>query len=128
MRERQVVMGNHFCHMELTSYNVDGAKEFYAKVFDWKLNEFPNASMPYTMIDTGKEVGGGITGLPMPGVPTAWTVYIETDDVDAACAKVTEAGGKVWHGPDDVPGVGRYAVACDPQGAYFGLWKSFEQK
>ena len=121
-------MGNPFCHLELTTHNVEGAKEFYAKVFDWKQTEFGSASMPYTLIDTGSEVGGGIMGLPEPGIPTAWTVYIATDDVDAACEKVTQAGGKVWKGPDDVPGVGRYAVVCDPQGAYFGLWKSFEQK
>ena len=121
-------MGNPFCHLELTTYNVEGAKEFYGKVFDWKLNEFPGASMPYTMIGTGSEPGGGITGLPMPGVPTAWTAYIETEDVDATCEKVTAAGGRVWYGPDDVPNVGRFAVVCDPQGAYFGLWKSFEQK
>jgi hypothetical protein len=34
---------------------------------------------------------------------------------------VAELGGKVVHGPQDIPGVGRMAMIVDPQGAMLSL-------
>jgi len=34
-------------------------------------------------------------------------------DVDATSRRATELGGKVVHGPQDIPGVGRMAVIVD---------------
>ena len=65
--------------------------------------------------------------IPEPGIPTSWMVYIEVDDVDAMCAKITGTGGKVWKETQEVPGMGRFAVVCDPQGAFFGLWQPMQQ-
>jgi predicted enzyme related to lactoylglutathione lyase len=41
------------------------------------------------------------------------------DSVDRAAAKATELGGAVHMPPTDIPGVGRFAVVGDPQGAVF---------
>ena len=50
-----------------------------------------------------------------------WLYYINVDAVDAAIARVSEAGGKVINGPMEVPG-GSWIVQClDPQGAMFAL-------
>jgi predicted enzyme related to lactoylglutathione lyase len=119
-------MGNRFCHLELTTDNVAGAKEFYTKLFDWKLSEYPSPDMPYTMIDTGQEPGGGMMSLPDPQVPVCWTMYVEVADVAATCAKVRELGGQVEKGPEDIPGVGTFAIVGDPQGAVFGIWASVQ--
>lgn len=119
-------MGNRFCHLELTTSNLGAAKDFYSKVFDWKLNELPNPDMPYTMIDTGQEPGGGMMDLPAPQVPTCWTMYVEVESVADTCAKIKELGGQIFKGPEDIPGEGTYATVSDPQGAVFGLWTSAE--
>ncbi|MEO6928643.1 MAG: VOC family protein, partial [Casimicrobiaceae bacterium] len=37
--------------------------------------------------------------------------------------RVKQAGGTIHHPPDDIPGVGRFAVVADPQGAAFILFK-----
>jgi predicted enzyme related to lactoylglutathione lyase len=58
-----------------------------------------------------------------PEVPSHWMAYITVDDVDAASAKVTELGGKLLHGPQDIPTVGRFSVIQDPTGAVVGLIK-----
>ena len=116
-------MGNPFCWVELTTHNVDGAREFYSKLFDWQVNPFDMPGGTYQVIDTGSEPGGGIVGLPEPGIQTGWTQYIQVDDIQDSCAKVSELGGKVWKGPFEVPEVGRLAIVCDPQGAFFGLWQ-----
>ena len=41
----------------------------------------------------------------------------------AATARVQAAGGTVCHVPEDIPGVGRFSVLTDPQGAAFILFK-----
>jgi len=42
---------------------------------------------------------------------------VTVTDVDATARRAVELGGKVVHGPQDIPGVGRMAVIIDPQGA-----------
>lgn len=116
-------MGNTFCYMELTTHNLDGAKEFYGQMFDWQLQEYPGAGQPYFMINTGAEPMGGMMGLPMPQVPTTWCIYIKVDDLDAACAKLEKLGGKIFKERTEVPEHGWFAIASDPQGAFFGLWQ-----
>ena len=48
--------------------------------------------------------------------PAFWNVYLAADDVDAAAAKVAEAGGKVEAGPFDVMEHGRMVAIQDPTG------------
>jgi predicted enzyme related to lactoylglutathione lyase len=45
------------------------------------------------------------------------------EDPDRAVNRVVELGGKVLVPPTDVPGMVRFAVAMDPQGAAFGILK-----
>ena len=56
-----------------------------------------------------------------PGTPPYWLVYFGSDDVDADLAKISELGGKALVGPMDI-GMGKIAVAQDPQGAVFALF------
>ena len=44
-------------------------------------------------------------------------------DVDADAARVVAAGGAIMRLPEDIPNVGRFAVAADPGGAVFLLFK-----
>jgi predicted enzyme related to lactoylglutathione lyase len=39
-------------------------------------------------------------------------------------AKTTDAGGMVCMEPEDIPGVGRFAMIADPQGAFVALYKT----
>ena len=49
-----------------------------------------------------------------PDAPTAWTLYIGTDDLDALAQRVTANGGTVAMPPFDVGDQGRMAVFQDP--------------
>src|SRR5215472_8037318 len=57
------------------------------------------------------------------GAKPCWSGYIATDDVDADVARVAAAGGAIKRVPEDIPSVGRFAVAADPGGAVFLLFK-----
>jgi predicted enzyme related to lactoylglutathione lyase len=61
------------------------------------------------------------------GIPPNWMPYIEADNVDDTARRATSIGGTVMHGPQDIPGTGRFAVIKDPQGAVFGIYKSVRQ-
>jgi len=56
-------------------------------------------------------------------VPSHWMAYINVDDVDALVSKVTELGGQILHGPQDIPTVGRFVIIQDPTGAAVSLFK-----
>lgn len=61
-------MANPFVHVELMSTDVNRSKEFYGKLFDWKMQDMPNpATGTYTLINVGEGTGGGMVKNPMPG-------------------------------------------------------------
>ena len=70
---------------------------------------------------------GGLMPIPEDaramGVQPAWMGYIAVDDVDDYAKRVKAAGGAIYREPADIPGVGRFAVAADPHGAMFILFK-----
>jgi len=50
-------------------------------------------------------------------------VYFAVDDCDAAAETIKKLGGTVIEAPRDIPEVGRFCVAVDPQGAVFSVIK-----
>jgi uncharacterized protein len=108
---------------ELTTTDTKAAGAFYASVIGWTVEEFGDGS--YWTFNTAK---GGVAGLmktppEMGDMPPAWTGYVAVDDVDDFAGRYTAAGGKVLRGPAEIPGIGRFCVAADPQGAVLILFK-----
>jgi len=69
---------------------------------------------------------GGLMATPQElldlGIPPCWTGYVGVDDVDASAEKAKSLGGEVRRPPDDIPGVGRFAIVADPLGAVIALF------
>ena len=65
-------MGNPFCHVELNTTDVNKAKAFYTKLFDWELEDIPMPDGAYSMIKVGEGTGGGLMKNPIPGAPSFW--------------------------------------------------------
>ena len=59
-----------------------------------------------------------------PDQPSAWSIYIGSDDVDALGQQITAAGGKVIAPAFDVGDQGRMAVFQDPSGAFISAWQA----
>ena len=109
---------------ELLTADPDAAKTFYDDVIGWTIEaESAMPGMDYRAIHVGDEMVGGVMRLDdamkAGGARAGWLFYVGVDDVDAAVAKIGEAGGTVLRGPWDIPGVGRMAVVTDPQGIPF---------
>jgi predicted enzyme related to lactoylglutathione lyase len=116
-------MPNAFVHVELNTTDVDKAKAFYGKLFEWKLEDVSMGDMTYTMINVGKGTGGGIMKHPMPGAPSAWLAYVQVDDIAAATQKAKSLGANIIRDVIEVPGAGWLSILMDPTGAVLGLWK-----
>jgi predicted enzyme related to lactoylglutathione lyase len=54
-------------------------------------------------------------------VPPMWLPYLAVPNVDEAVTRVRNHGGAVHAEPMAVPGVGRFAITADRQGAVLGL-------
>ncbi len=118
-------MVNTFVWYDVMTTDVKAAEAFYSKVVGWRTQDSGIPGQPYTLLMNGDVSVGGIMAIPdeNKGMPPMWMGYIGVDDVDAYALKVTAAGGRIWKGPQDIPGVGRFAVAADPHGAGFILFK-----
>jgi predicted enzyme related to lactoylglutathione lyase len=113
-----------FCWYEISTDNPAAARAFYSRVMGWQVNDLDMGRIgSYPMLVNGEVPVGGVATAP-PGTPNFWNPYIAVDDVDASAAAVREFGGIIHMGPEDIPGVGRFAVAADPQGAVLTLFKS----
>ncbi|KQN19464.1 glyoxalase [Sphingomonas sp. Leaf33] len=107
---------------ELSTPDAAAAADFYTAVAGWTVAPSPMAEHSGYRIATAAD-GSGIAGVmtPPPGAPAqhGWTIYFAVDDVDAHAARIDELGGAIGFGPMDIPHVGRFAIATDPQGVTF---------
>jgi uncharacterized protein len=116
-------MANAFVHTELDTTDVGKAKDFYGKLFDWKLEDVPMGPGTYTMIKTGDKGIGGMQTSPVPGAPSSWLPYVEVADIKVSTEKAKSLGAKVMLDVTEVMGAGWISVIIDPTGAAMGLWK-----
>ena len=88
-------MGNPFVHVELNTTNVAKAKDFYGRLFDWKLQDEDFGDMTYTMVGVGDGTGGGMMKQMMPNAPSAWMPYVNVDDIHASTKKAKSLGADI---------------------------------
>lgn len=116
-----------FIWYELMAPDPHAAKAFYERVFDWTIEAEPSGAIDYRMITaTLGNVGGVLTLTPemfAGGARAAWVGYVCVDDVDAALTALEAAGGRTLMPAHNMPGIGRFALAADPQGAPFYLMR-----
>ncbi|GAA5053616.1 hypothetical protein HNP84_002821 [Thermocatellispora tengchongensis] len=113
------------CWAELSTDDVAAAVRFYSGLLGWSCEDQGEEFGHYTMCSVGGRPVAAISPQPPeeePG-PATWGLYLSASDVEATVAKVEPNGGKILAPPGDVPGFGRFAIVCDPQGAVFGLWQ-----
>jgi uncharacterized protein len=124
MAEHNMPPNGIFCWNELSTNNLEAAKQFYNELLGWTLHQSEAASMTYIEIEAaGRRIGGMYQRSPETGgpMPPHWMAYVAVDDVDGAAARVESLGGKVCVPPTDIPNVGRFAIINDPAGAVFSI-------
>ncbi|HEX7877600.1 MAG TPA: VOC family protein [Sphingobium sp.] len=118
-----------FFWYELMTSDPEAAIRFYGDVVGWTAQPFGGEPMdePYNVVSGSAGPLGGIMAIPAEakdcGMSPWWGGYIGSADVDADARRLADAGGSVKRAPEDIPGVGRFAVMADPGGAVFMLLK-----
>lgn len=118
---KETAVPNPFCHVELNTTDVKKAKDFYGKLFNWRLEDIPG---DYTMIGVGEGTGGGMMKNPIPGAPSFWLSYVLVDDIESATKKAKSLGAQVMKDVTQVGEFGWLSIIADPTGAHLGLWKA----
>ncbi len=104
----------------------DAAQAFYGSIMGWTFEKMPGApGQDYRTIaaQDGEGIGGVMKKPERADFTPIWAVYIGVSDVDTMAEKVKALGGNIHMGPQDIPGVGRFAYVQDPQGAMFYLMR-----
>jgi predicted enzyme related to lactoylglutathione lyase len=110
------------------SKDPEGVSDFYAKIFDWKIQHHPELN--YRVVETGAKgampgINGGIVKPDREGPwPGNMLFYILVDDLAAYREKIVAAGGKIHVEEQEVPGMGTLSLFTDPEGRMNGLWKA----
>lgn len=119
--------GKPVVHFELMAKDPVKTSAFYEKIFDWKVQLFPE--MSYRIVEAGEGgIGGGIFKPEQQEALGGTTLYIAVDDLAAYRKRVKDAGGTICVEEQEVPGMGSFALFTDPDGRLMGLWKAAPQK
>lgn len=113
------------CWSDLSTPDPARAKKFYEGLLGWKMDPSERDSSGYLHIRNGEEYIGGVLPVAIrdPHTPPHWLAYFLVENVDASVAKARDLGARVYAGPMDIAGVGRYAVLADPQNAVFAIFQ-----
>ena len=115
-------MPGRLVHFEFPADDTGRARRFWSDLFGWSFESW-DGPVEYHMTEAGGEPGGAI--YPSQEGERGPVVYFDTDDIDAAVARVNDLGG--WaDSKSPIPGVGWYARARDPEGNPFSLYQSDE--
>lgn len=121
------ISSGKFAWYELMSTDTAAAAKFYGEVLSWSSADSGMPGANYTIFSAGPAMVAGLMLIPdelkAQGIPPNWTGYIGVDNVDAYTNRAQAAGGQVQRPPEDIPGVGRFSVVADPQGAVFCLFQ-----
>ena len=115
-------MPNPLTHFAINADDVERARAFYERAFGWTFEAW--GPPEFFRINTGAAVGGAlqkrrelVTGRPTFGFECTF----EVDDIAAAEAAVTEAGGKVVMARSVIHGVGELFFFEETEGNVAGV-------
>ncbi len=124
-------MDHTIIHFEIPANDVEKIRKFYAELFGWKINKLPGF-MEYYSIETvpmdekgnlkGPGVNGGLYKKEQPQQQPLNYIYVES--VDEYSKKVAALGGQIIMPKTEIPKMGWFALAKDPEGNVFGIFET----
>ena len=117
MTDTITALTNRPAWIDLATSDAAAARDFYSRLFGWEIE-----------VSDDPQYGGYGTARGIAGIgpkqseqqPSAWSLYIGTDDIDGLASRVERAGGTIMVPPTDVGDQGRFAVFGDPSGGAIG--------
>ena len=114
-----------FVWYELLTTEPFASVEHYQQVLGWTSQRLDGVH-GHVMYSTGEGPLASATILPeqakQMGASPFWTANVQVPSVDETCARTRRLGGRVYHDPIDVTGIGRVAVIADLFGAVLNVF------
>src|SRR5215208_6882855 len=111
---------NHVVHLELHTGDLQGACEFYARLFGWRPERIGAAGGSYLALEMGNGLGGGVveceTRRPL------WLPYVEVPEISRATERARDLGVDVLLAPREGP-AGWRSVVGGPAGGEIAFWQ-----
>ena len=124
-----ILLDHTVIHFEIPATDIQKAVKFYTELFGWKIEKTP--SMEYYLVTTvpmdekgnllRPGVNGGLYKKEQPQQQAVNYIYVES--VEEYSKKVTDLGGQIVVAKTEIPSMGWFAVAKDPDGNVFGLFE-----
>lgn len=111
-----------WCWNELWTADDQRALAFYSQLLGYTHDAMDMGPQgTYYMLKTGDVARGGLMRAVDPTAPSMWLPYVAVADCDATAARAKALGGEVLSPPQDIPNIGRFAIAQDPLGAAIAM-------
>ena len=118
-------------HFEIPADDVEKVSRFYSNLFGWKIERMPGPT-EYFSIETvpvnekGELARPGVNGgiIKRQGPEHKPVNYIAVESVDDYIKKIEELGGRIAVPKMEVPGIGWWVLALDPDGNQFAIMQS----
>ena len=110
--------------VDLATDDPKAAVEFYSQLFGWTIDDPGEDAGGYLLAMKNDRPAAGIGPKPTPEMPSNWSTYFASDDVDATAKAVEAAGGSLHMEPFDVMDSGRMFFGTAPDGSTFGVWQA----
>jgi uncharacterized protein len=112
-----------FSWHELATTDVAAALRFYGQLFGWRkgAGHDMGAMGVYQIFEHGGQQVGGMCRPGSVQSAPSWLSYVHVADCGRAVNVAKGAGGRLLHGPMEVPGGSWIALMNDPQGGAFAV-------
>ena len=128
-------MKNPVSYFEIPADDIERAKKFYEKTFDWEIEKHDKKGdyMSITTTEVGEDewtpkepgaINGGLVKRDMESEPV--TDYIEVDSIDKICKTIEKNGGTILVPKTEMGEWGWWAVFKDTEGNVLGLYEENE--
>ena len=115
-------MEKKIAHIEIPVKDINEAKKFYGKVFDWEV-QTETGYPGYAFFKSGETGVGGAFFESEKRAKGEILLHIETDDIKETLKIIAEHGGKTVKEKTDIGNnYGFYAIFEDCFGNEIGLW------
>ena|SRR3989338_731658 len=130
---------NPVVHFEMPAKDTKRMSDFYSNVFGWETETMGPDMSNYVVVKTTESdektgfpknpgaINGGFYQKDSKKTEESPSFVIAVDDIKEHMKKITEAGGKILNGPDDIPGVGVYASFQDTEGNRVSILQAYSQ-
>ncbi|MHA1895458.1 MAG: VOC family protein [Candidatus Helarchaeota archaeon] len=110
-------MVNSIIHIDFPTDDIQKARAFYGKLFDWEFNIVSDEYMTFTADNPPSGAFYVVKDLPEPGI----CPYVWAKDIDKVLDKVIDEGGRIIQNKTEVQ-TGFQAIFIDPFGNRVGVY------